>query len=227
MLKILIVLFVFLVSFAGIYFFLSAFLKKFRLRKVILPGFVRHWLNKKRMEKFDQQLLDGLVLIANSLRAGASFGQALEILAREAKPPLAEEFAKVSQETKLGKPMGEALEQMAGALQSEDLKLVVLVVNTARETGGNLSEVLLTVAETMRERRKIQGKIKALTAQGKLSGFIVGGMPFFLIAILYFMAPEMVEPLFTTNLGILMLVAVVILVALGGILIKKIVTIDI
>lgn len=199
----------------------------FGLIGFFLPGFLSGLLTKKQINKFNHQLIDGLTVIANSLRAGTSFQQGLEILVRESKPPLSNEFAKVTSEIRLGIPISQALINLTERVKSQDLRLVITTVNIARETGGNLSELLCTIAETMRERNKLQGKIEALTAQGKMSGFIVGAMPFFLLFIFYFMAPEMIEPMFNTTLGNLMLGVVIILVALGGFLIKKIVTIDI
>ncbi len=204
----------------------SANLEKKNLRRYI-PAILRRELQKREVKKFNHQLIDGLILIANALRAGASFSQALETLVREAKPPLSEKFAKLTHEIRLGIPTAQALNNLANELRSEDFNLLVLIVNIARETGGNLSEILSTVAETMRERNKIQGKINALTAQGKMSGLIVSLMPFLLLVMLYFMAPETVSPLFSTLIGNLMLATVIILVALGGFLIKKIVSIDI
>lgn len=199
----------------------------FGLIGFFLPSFLSGLSTRKQIDKFNNQLIDGLTVIANSLRAGASFQQGLEILVRESKPPLSNEFAKVTSEIRLGIPISQALINLTERVKSKDLRLVITTVNIARETGGNLSELLCTIAETMRERNKLQGKIEALTAQGKMSGFIVGAMPFFLLFIFYFMAPEMIEPMFNTTLGNLMLGIVIILVALGGFLIKKIVTIDI
>jgi len=199
----------------------------FGLIGFFLPSFLSGLLTKKQIDKFNHQLIDGLTVIANSLRAGASFQQGLEILVQESKPPLANEFAKVTSEVRLGIPLQQALLNLSERVKSKDLAVAITTVNIARETGGNLSELLCTIAETMRERNKLQGKIEALTAQGKMSGFIVGAMPFFLLFILYFMAPEMIEPMFNTTLGNLMLGVVIILVVLGGFLIKKIVTIDI
>lgn len=199
----------------------------FGLIGFFLPSFLSGLSTRKQIDKFNNQLIDGLTVIANSLRAGTSFQQGLEILVRESKPPLSNEFAKVTSEIRLGIPISQALINLTERVKSKDLRLVITTVNIARETGGNLSELLCTIAETMRERNKLQGKIEALTAQGKMSGFIVGAMPFFLLFIFYFMAPEMIEPMFNTTLGNLMLGVVIILVTLGGFLIKKIVTIDI
>lgn len=199
----------------------------FAILGFFVPGFTMAYVKKKEIDKFNNQLIDGLIIIANSLRAGASFAQALEILSRDSKPPLSTEITKVTQEVKLGTPMAQALLNMSSRVESKELDFVVTTVNIARETGGSLPELLNRVAETMRERNKLQGKINALTAQGKMSGYIVGSMPFLLMALLYLIAPEIIEPMFTTLIGNVMIGVIVILVAIGGILIKKIVTIDI
>jgi tight adherence protein B len=193
----------------------------------ILPGLICKHIRKRGLERFNNQLIDALNIIANSLRAGTSFTQALGIIAEESKKPLSEEFTRTTHEIKLGVPVTQALTNLAERVGSSDLNIFITTVNIARETGGSLPEILNIIANTMRERTKVQGKINSLTAQGKLSGYVVGSMPFILIAIFYLMSPEMIEPMFTTLLGQFMLAVVAILVLTGSLLIKKIVTIDI
>jgi len=192
-----------------------------------LPTVINNYLEKKQLEKFNNQLVDVLTIISNSLRAGTSFVQSLDIIVKETKPPISTEFNKTIQEIKLGIPVSQALVNLSNRIKSKDLEIFVTTVNIARETGGSLPEILNIIADTIRERNKLKGKIAALTAQGKMSGFVVGSMPFLLMGILYLMSPDLIEPMFNTLIGQLMLAIVVIFVIIGGLLIHKIVTIDI
>ncbi len=182
---------------------------------------------KNRMDAFENQLIEALSMITNSVRAGQSLQQALENMIKDTKPPLSTEFENALRQVKLGMPMSEALLGITQCVQSKDLTIVVNSINLARETGGNLGEILSRLAATMKERRKIQGKIVALTAQGKVSGIVMGCVPFLLLGVLYVIEPNMMGLLFSTVLGNIMLFMAVIMVALGMFFIQKIVTIDI
>jgi len=184
-------------------------------------------LYNKNIDRFNNQLIDGLSSIENSLRAGSSFQQALEVLVRESSPPMSEEFARVIHEIRLGVPIAEALDNLAERVDSNELRISVVAINVALEAGGKLAEILNNIASTMRERHKLQGKIKALTAQGRISGIIVGALPLFLGFVLYLMDPEMMKPMFTTPIGYVLIGLVVFMLAIGGFIIKKIITIDI
>ena len=182
---------------------------------------------KKKMELFDNQLIEALGMVTNSVRAGQSLMQALENMARDTKDPLSGEFAAALRQVKLGVPLNQALDEITERVKSKDLKIVVTSINLARETGGNLGEILSRIADTMRERKKIKGKIDSLTAQGRMSGMVMGAVPFILLFVLYFIEPEMMGLLFTTLLGNLMLTVAVIMVSLGMFVINKIISIDI
>jgi tight adherence protein B len=182
---------------------------------------------KDKMGVFNDQLIEALGMITNSVRAGQSFTQALENLVKDSKPPLSTEFELVLKKIKLGTPVGDALIEMSDKVKSNDLRISVLSINLARESGGNMGEILSRIAETMRERKKIHGKIAALTAQGKASGIVMGCVPFILLAVLYFIQPSMMGLLFTTFLGNVMLCVVVIMITVGMVVINKIVSIDI
>ena len=182
---------------------------------------------KDKMDLFNNQLIEALGMITNSVRAGQSFAQALENLVKDSKPPLSTEFELVLKKIKLGTPMGVALLEMSDKVKSNDLRISVLSINLARESGGNMGEILSSIAETMRERKKIYGKIAALTAQGKASGIVMGVVPFILLGVLYFIQPTMMSLLFTTLLGNIMLCLVVVMITVGMIVINKIVSIDI
>ncbi len=179
------------------------------------------------MDKFNQQLIDGLVLIANSLRAGMSFLQGMEIMVKESGMPLSGCFERVLQEINLGMSPHEALNGLVERISNKELKIAVAAINITRQTGGNLSEILDNLSFTMRERKKIQGKINALTAQGKMSGWIVGMMPFLLMFILNLMSPEMMWPLFHTLPGYVTIFVICFMVGIAALIIKKIVSIDI
>jgi tight adherence protein B len=199
----------------------------FGILGLFLPKVIAKILYNKKIDKFNKQLIEGLSSIANSLRAGSSFQQALEVLIRESSPPISEEFAQVTHEVRLGVPVAEALDNLTKRVDSKELHISVTAINIAREAGGRLAEILNNIASTMRERNKLQGKIKALTAQGRMSGIIVGSLPILLAFVLYFMDPEMMRPMFTTPIGYILIGLVVLMLAIGAFIIKKIITIDI
>ena len=180
-----------------------------------------------KMKMFNDQLIDALGVITNSVRAGQSLLQALENMVKDSKPPLSTEFEAVLQKIKLGMPVSEALLEMSQKIKSNDLRISVISINLARESGGNMGEILSRISETMRERKKIQGKITALTAQGKASGIVMGFVPFILLGVLYFIQPSIMGLLFSTLIGNIMLFAVVIMITVGMVVINKIVSIDI
>ncbi|MBN1822794.1 MAG: type II secretion system F family protein [Endomicrobiales bacterium] len=182
---------------------------------------------KKYVILFEEQLIEALGVITNSVRAGQSLVQALENMVKDAKPPLSAEFSRALNEIRFGTPIGEALTGISDRVDSKDLKIVITSINLARESGGNIGEILTRIAETMRDRRKIKGKIAALTAQGKMSGIVMGCVPFVLLAVLYFIEPALMGLLFTNIFGNIMLFIAVIMVSLGMFFINKIVNIDI
>jgi len=192
-----------------------------------IPGVIADLVIQNNLKIFNSQLIDALNIASGALRAGASLSQAIDIIVQNTKPPLSVEFGMMANEIKVGISVDKALLSLASRVKSRDLNLFVTTVNIARETGGKLAEIFDTISEAMRERNKIQGKIDSLTAQGKMSGIVIGAMPFVLMLLLYFIAPEMISPLFDTLNGNLMIGVVIIMVAIGGYMIKKIVTIDI
>jgi tight adherence protein B len=182
---------------------------------------------QQRAKKFNNQLGDTLVLIANSLRTGYSFMQAVDMVSREMPPPISLEFARTLKEINLGIAAEEALNNMAKRVDSEDLDLVVTVVLIQRQVGGNLAEVLDNIAGTIRERVKIRGQIKTLTAQGRISGVVIGGLPFVLAMLIYAINPEYMRLLFSTPLGKYMLGGALLSQICGALVIRKIINIDI
>ncbi|MFA5779233.1 MAG: type II secretion system F family protein [Elusimicrobiota bacterium] len=182
---------------------------------------------KKKMDLFENQLIEALGMITNSVRAGQSLLQALENMVKDTKPPISSEFGEALRQIKLGTPINQALLDIIKRVKSKDLRIAVTSINLARETGGNLGEILSRLASTMRERKKIQGKIEAMTAQGKTSGAIMAGVPFLMLGILYFLEPEMMGLLFSEPIGNALLFIAVVMVSLGTFFINKIVSIDI
>ncbi|MHC1682232.1 MAG: type II secretion system F family protein [Clostridiaceae bacterium] len=182
---------------------------------------------KERMKLFDSQLNEGVVIISNSLKAGYSFLQALAVVTEETKDPFSKEFKKLLKEMSLGIPEDKALTNLLSRMESEDLKLIINAILIQKDTGGNLSEILDNISETIRERQKIKGELKTLTAQGKLSGIIVMLIPVFLGIAIYLFNKEYVLLLFTTTTGIIMIVTSILSEILGFFMIRKIVNIDI
>jgi len=231
-LKIFLTLLIFIfITFISFFLFLNFRIKKHNKSnynfKKLIPKIITNYIEKQKIEKFNKQLIEAIKLVSNSLKAGASLSQGIESIINNSKSPLADEFKEVKNEIMLGISFDTALTNLSKRIKSKDLELFVTTVNIARETGGNLPEILETITQTMIERNKLQGKIKALTSQGKLSGWIVSFMPFILMLIFYFMAPELLNPMFTTFTGIIMIVFVIFMVIIGFLLINKIVNIDI
>lgn len=185
------------------------------------------WLNNRRIRKFGDQLVDGLMMVSNCLKSGFSLPQALEMLSSESQPPLSEEFSLVLREYRLGRPLERALSNLLRRVPSQDLDIAVTSILIVREVGGNLATIFDTISETIRERNAIQSKIRALTSQGKLQGIVVGMMPIFLGVAIYFVNPELMKPMLTTYGGVFMLFLIAILETCGALLIRKIVDINI
>ena len=190
----------------------------------------RMWLKfawERRLNAFNEQLVDGLNLLANSLKSGLNLSQALQVLIQESKPPMSQEFGLVLSQEKLGLTIDEALEKMLERIPSDDLAIAIHSVLILRETGGDLSETFETIASTIRERRKVSGKIKSMTQQGKMQGLILLLLPFGLGAMLYVVNPPYIIPLVTTQLGWIMIFVMLMFQGVGALWIKKIVNIDV
>ncbi len=182
---------------------------------------------RRRLRRFEAQLTEALQQMANALRAGLTFRQAVEQAARDALPPLAQEFGLYLKEVKLGVPADEALSAMAARVGSEDLELVAASTNLARQMGGNLAEMFETIAATVRERFRLEGKIRALTSQGKLQGIIVATLPLWVAAFLDWYRPDLLQPMFEHAYGYVLVAAIVLLEATGFVLIRRIVAVDV
>lgn len=192
-----------------------------------LPMILVKYYRKRRIKKFNTQLVDALQAMANAFKAGLTFPQAIEHVAREASPPLSQEFGLFVKEVKLGVPLEEALINMGKRVGSDDLELVVISTNIARALGGNMAEMFETISNTIRERFRLEGKIDALTSQGRLQGWIVASMPLVLGLVLNQMRPDLMQPMLDHIFGYILVVLIAIMEALGIFIIRRIVNIDI
>lgn len=193
----------------------------------ITPTFVVRLLKWRRDRKFGVQLVDALVAMGNSLRAGHSLPAAFELIARETDNPMGQEMRLVVQEMRLGVTMEDALQHLYERMPSEDLDILITSILISREVGGNLAEVFDNIADTIRERHRIQGKIASLTAQGKLQGAIIGMLPVLIMVALNAWSPELMRPMFTHWQGWLMMGAIVVLEGIGVLMIWRIVSIKV
>jgi tight adherence protein B len=204
-----------------------------------LIGFMlpRLWLGRRkasRLNAFNKNLPDTITLIANALRAGSSFLQAIELVVRESRPPISTEFGRVIREVNLGLPFEQALENMVRRVKSDDLELMATAISIQHTVGGNLAEILDSIAFTIRERVRIKGEIRTLTAQQRLSGYVVGFLPIGLAAFIFVAAPKFFDPMFQKPPDLIGIPAGVVILLIGGfmmfigfMLIRKIVDIEV
>lgn len=181
---------------------------------------------KERTKLFDGQLCEGITIISNSLKAGYSFLQAVAVVSEETPDPISKEFKKLLKEMRLGVAEEDALKNLLMRIDSEDLRLIVNAILIQKDIGGNLSEILDNILGTISDRQKIKDELKALTAQGRMSGVIVMLLPIFLGIIIYLLNREYMITLFTTAPGIIMLAAAAISETFGFLMMRKIINIE-
>ena len=181
----------------------------------------------KRLQSFLYQLADCLTLISNSLRAGFSFLQTVELISKEMKPPVSTEFARVLRETNLGKPLDQALTEMDQRVGSPDFSLIVTAVLIQQQVGGNLADIIDVIRDTILERIRIRREIHTLTAQGRASGVVLALLPVAMGLFMYITSPEYMRPLLTTRLGQMIIAGAVFLEFVGFLIIRKIVDIKV
>jgi len=224
-------------------FLLGFVVKSLQNPLVLLLGLIvgffvpRLWLGRRksgRLKAFNKQLPDTVTLIANALRAGSSFLQSIELVVRESRPPISTEFGRVIREVNLGLPFDVALENMVRRVKSEDFELMATAIAIQHQVGGNLAEILDSIAFTIRERIRIKGEIRTLTAQQRLSGYVVGGLPFGLALFIYLAAPTFFDPMFAKPpeflgipLGVILLFIAMSAMGAGFYFIRKIVDIEV
>jgi tight adherence protein B len=191
------------------------------------PVIVLHRRRGKRLRDFQMQLPGTLNLLSGSMRAGFSFAQGLESVANEATQPTRRELQRVFTESRLGRPIEDALEDSAQRMTSVDLMWAVMAIRIQREVGGNLAELLDTVADTMTQRERLRLEIKALTAEGRFSGWILGLFPIAFAGILYMIQPDYMGVLFQESFGIMAIIACAIMTFVGFIWLRKILQIEV
>jgi tight adherence protein B len=218
-------------------FFLSAILGYLLLNPIMAvvmagvgffsPMLLIRYYRKRRINRFNVQLVDALQAMANAFKAGLTFPQAIEHISKEAFPPLGQEFGLFVKEVKLGVPLEEALVNMSKRVGSQDLDLVVVSTNIARQLGGNMAEMFETISATIRERFRLEGKIDAITSQGRMQGWIVSALPIILGVVLNYMRPDLMEPMLDHWFGMVLVFAVALMEFLGIMIIRRIVAIDV
>lgn len=192
-----------------------------------LPRQLLAVMRTRRRRKFNEQLVEALGQMSNALRAGFSITQAFESVVQNAEKPIAQEFRVFLQQQRVGISFSDALEALDRRVGSEDLNLVCSAMEIARRTGGNLTEIFDKIALTIRERMRIERRVLTLTAQGRMQGMIVGSMPFLVGIGMAVLRPEIMMPFLRTPQGLAAVAAVLVLVAIGALVIRKIIKIDV
>jgi tight adherence protein B len=193
----------------------------------LTPRVVYSFLRRQRLSRFEDQLPDALMMLSGGMRAGVGLSSAIAQLVREAPVPLSQEFNLMLREQRLGVPLEQALTNLNRRVPTQSTTLVVSAMRIASETGGGLAETLERSAQTLRSRQQMEGKIGALTAQGKLQAWVVGLLPIVLMLVLNKMEPEAMGMLWDTRLGWGVLGLIAFLEVMGIYVISKIVTIDV
>lgn len=186
------------------------------------PEMLIAWLKRRRRQQFAEQLVDALVLMANGLRAGFSLQQAIEMLVEEMKPPISQEFDLVLSEFRMGVDLEKALQNCVTRTKDADLELAVIAMSITRQLGGNIAEIFDRIVSMVRSRKILEGKVNAMTAQGRLQAMVVGLLPYVFGFMLTKIQPELVSLLWTTVPGFLCLGLVVILDAIGYMWVLKV-----
>ena len=193
----------------------------------VVPVIMLHRRRRARLREFQMQLPGTLNLLSGSMRAGFSFAQGLESVANEASQPTRRELQRVFTESRLGRPIEDALEDSAQRMTSVDLMWAVMAIRIQREVGGNLAELLDTVADTMTQRERLRLEIKALTAEGRFSGWILGIFPVAFAGVLYLIQPDYMGVLFQESIGIMAVIASAVMTFIGFIWLRKILQIEV
>ncbi len=193
----------------------------------VLPWMFLSLKESRRIKAFNGQLAQTLQIIAGALQAGLSLPQAVDTVVQEGAEPVAGEFRRAIVEQRLGVDIEDTLDTVAERMDSKDFKWVVMAVRIQREVGGNLAELLLTVSATLREREYLRRQVQVLSAEGRMSAYILGGLPPFFLAYLALLRPEYLEPMFTNKLGWIMLAGGFVMMVVGGFWMKKMVKVEV
>ncbi|TAH51893.1 MAG: secretion system protein F [Chloroflexota bacterium] len=192
-----------------------------------IPRFYVRFLQNRRLNAFNNQLGDMIVLLSNALRSGYSLLQSMETASREIAQPMAGELQRVTREVGLGLTLQEALANMLRRMPSDDLDLLITAINVQHEVGGNLAEILDTIAHTIRERIRILGEIRTITAQQRLSGIILAAIPIILGFIMYLLNPDYISRMWQDVCGLMMLFTGGVMILLGYLVIRRITNIEV
>lgn len=193
----------------------------------LLPLQYLIYLRHKRLQRFEQQLPEALDLIGRALRAGHAFSSALKMAGEELPDPIGEEFRQTFDEINFGVPTATALENLASRVPSTDLGFFVIAVLIQRETGGNLSEVLDNISSIIRERLKLFGKVRALSAEGRFSAIVLSVLPFVTALLLFVINPEFMSLLWTEPIGVYLIWGSLVFMVLGALWMRKIIRIHV
>jgi len=193
----------------------------------LIPGFYVKYRVSQRLKKFNGQLGDTLTLLSNALKAGYSFAQAIDTVAKNAVAPIGDEFGRAVREMNLGGSPDEALGNITKRIASQDFDLVATAYSIHRTVGGNLAEILDNIAYTIRERVRIKGEIQTLTAQARASGSIITALPILLAAFMFFVTPTYFQPMFSSIIGWILIVIGAFMIFIGNLIIRRIVAIEV
>ena len=181
----------------------------------------------RRESAFTNQLGDCLTMVANAMRAGFSFLQAMDLISKEMEPPISDEFRHVMRDINLGASLERALEDMDRRVNSPDYSLVVTAVLIQQQVGGDLAHILDTISETIQDRIRMRREVKTLTAQGRMSGWVLVALPLFTGLLINFISPGYMEPLLKEKAGQIAICLAIVMDIIGYLVIQKIVNIDV
>jgi tight adherence protein B len=187
-----------------------------------IPLIIVERKRRKRFEAFRRQLPDALTMMKNSLQAGHTLDKAMQVISQEMPDPIALEFRETVEELHLGLPVKRAMENFSNRIIDENLNIFVAALLVQREIGGNLTELLGNLAHTIRERFRIDQEVHTLTAEGRISGYVIGSLPIVLAIIINMMQPDYLKPLFETETGVLLLKGAVVMNILGFYCIRRV-----
>lgn len=193
----------------------------------LLPSFIYRRMRKKRLRKMEEQLPDGLMMLSGAMRAGASLNIALEGLVKEQPAPLSQEFELLMREQRIGVDFDVSLTNMENRVPLPDLSMFISALRINREVGGNLAEIIESLGETIRRKHQMEGKIDSLTAQGRMQGLVMTGLPLLLAVLLFFLEPEAMSKLWTDPIGWAVLSVIFVMEVMGYVMINKITSINV
>lgn len=192
-----------------------------------LPLLAIKSMYEKRCNQFVDQMVDGLTIMANGIKAGSNPQESMRRVTEIMPNPIKAEFNQILYQMQVGDSFESALNDLGERIPRPDVQMFVTSINILKETGGNLAETFQTIVLTVRERQKIEKKIEAMTAQGVMQGIIITCIPFILGFVFLLIDPNFIKPMFSTTLGLVLLFVMLVLILIGGILIKKVVTIKV